>query len=911
MPVRHHLLAAALSLALALPAAAETSITAPSFVTGFGEGVLSSQIWTTGAGSPTVSWSGTTSHWGLDLNPADGAAEWLYSTVSDADQKHIATLDFRLTTLPACRKVGIFDVCDGTNQRVLIAPALSTNAKQCYVTIGDDGKLRVFFNDADKECTANSLYKYTECSTDSNCPVDTGGNPGEAACAESVFAKSDRLSLNANHRIAVITENDPSGARPFDAKCTLYVDGIQRGAKTRREGVCAGGSMSGKACGVDSDCPSSTCGASGVFGTPTRLILGDSQTTGAKAVDFRIEGAGLWPTITDTAALHQKIVHLWPNGNSSEAWTVHQGCSGAGNHWNCTKDPTGGNTVDGDTTALYSNTTSETDLYSLTDYTLGTGETALAAAAKLAGREVNDNANTAKNVVFGIRDNGANEVLSSTFDFATYGDVNYATVQAAPTNVPSASGSWAINGIRALLRYTGTGGSSSDRVRATSMAVDLAVGLPLPAVPNVLPAGADGQKTIAIMGDSQMNDPELMEALQALLEEPVNILRCSAGGRTTADLVAALPFTLAGATTTKCIGGANVGLTCTSTLDCPGSSCSQISCTVERGAAAPPDVALILIGANDFSSSTPMPINGSCFQRGCVGGANNGLACKVDSECTGGSCVDFAGPKQGQTCGIPNGFKNAGTGTWISPSYCAYGTGIGACCNFPCGGTLSNCGNYQKCVGGSNADYPCTVDSQCTGGTCTGVWIGDGSRVATDKTWGPGPCVQGSAASVDCSLGVCTAATQTSYLASLYQQATTLAAAAGTKLVWIGNPDPPQDFTTLRCVGGAHHTEVCTSDANCTGGGSCKRTGYNGSWNDLTEMYRWARVYLRDLANESGHGFIDLNAYLYRLSTGRDISENYRDPIHFETIGQERGADLIEACLEEDFSVPENLCGNL
>lgn len=83
----------------------------------------------------------------------------------------------------------------------------------------------------------------------------------------------------------------------------------------------------------------------------------------------------------------------------------------------------------------------------------------------------------------------------------------------------------------------------------------------------------------------------------------------------------------------------------------------------------------------------------------CVGGANNGLACGVNANCPGGACsvnacsnaTCFGGPNDGIQCGTATQCLGGGT------------------CNI---GTL-------KCDGGSNPGANCLVASQCTGGNCS------------------------------------------------------------------------------------------------------------------------------------------------------------------------------------------------
>jgi len=80
--------------------------------------------------------------------------------------------------------------------------------------------------------------------------------------------------------------------------------------------------------------------------------------------------------------------------------------------------------------------------------------------------------------------------------------------------------------------------------------------------------------------------------------------------------------------TDSCQGGANAGLPCTSGVDCPGGSCQM-----------DPDVANPPLNNDNTVNCAPTTCPCGSANGACVGGANDGGACTLDSECPGASCV--------------------------------------------------------------------------------------------------------------------------------------------------------------------------------------------------------------------------------------------------------------------------------
>lgn len=95
-----------------------------------------------------------------------------------------------------------------------------------------------------------------------------------------------------------------------------------------------------------------------------------------------------------------------------------------------------------------------------------------------------------------------------------------------------------------------------------------------------------------------------------------------------------------------------------------------------------------------------------CYKK-CSGGTYDTLSCVVAGDCPGGTCASSNANCPGGTCqqdpdtsNAP--FNNDDTVT-CGPEVC------------PCG--IAN----AKCVGGANDSNTCTVDAECTGGTCVNV----------------------------------------------------------------------------------------------------------------------------------------------------------------------------------------------
>ncbi len=111
----------------------------------------------------------------------------------------------------------------------------------------------------------------------------------------------------------------------------------------------------------------------------------------------------------------------------------------------------------------------------------------------------------------------------------------------------------------------------------------------------------------------------------------------------------------------------------------------------------------------------------------CSRGANDGAACSVDEDCSGGACVDAqgvcdGGSSDGNLCACNGGICSTRT---LCPSAhgsgtCVGGDVVGRCCDVHgnCRDNAACVGTQRICLSGNSAGSPCVHDSQCLGGMC-------------------------------------------------------------------------------------------------------------------------------------------------------------------------------------------------
>lgn len=929
------LLIRALLLALlASTAAAQTATHTPAptatptfvpraLVAGFAAGDATTPVWTPAGGAGAV-WLATPGEWAADVRPTPGTAKHLTTAVSGSGASYTLGLGERIATggVPpgtcvggsqngnactygtggACASGG--GECSTINETHL-AYVLNGANVMGFLTLGSDGKVRAYYGTTGKECTSNSLYKYTACSSDADCPSDVGGNPGEASCSASAFAVTGALPTDTNIILGLAQTADAGGARPHEATITLTQDYVVKGSQTRWQGTCSGSTgtttINGKACGATADCTAlcgnvagcstaGTCGGSNI-GTPTAVRLGTTQTGSSLQATtayplhavFVFNGA-------DPSSRYSKVVPLWPTSDGGTNDWTDAGSSACSSHYQCEDDTAAGGALDGDTTTLRASQPGETEIWGLTDYSLGGGEYAISATAWASLKEQDDNSqNSGKLIGLGLRNAAAGETMGTSHELANF-DTGYRTFPGPLTMAMPGGGAWDINAIRGVARFTGGSGGTSYRVRSSAFVAEVEVGLPQPTPgTNVFPdANGDGRKRLCVVGDSIMNDPTMYEALLGAAEEPTDILKCAQGGRKIGDVAANWSAILSGSTS------------------------GAFPCAVQRGEAGNCDVALLHIGANNSSYVSEADNDGKCYQRGCVGGSNAGAACKTSATCPGGTCTDDAGPQHGAACDNPFGVENRNAVSWVTSSYCNRSDAIGECCA-GVGCTTSRCGGAGVCVGGSNPKTLCTGDgSQCTGGgTCQQLSSTGGTAEVDDLTYGFGNCVRGDPTTPTCPLGVCVRKVSTAYLdAALTALLDAAAARTGSQAVTVGllgNVEPcVSPAAEKKCVGGTNHGVTCTADSGCSGG-ACRVLGTRKAWNNGLDRAQWLRRWMARTAAQRGLPFFDLGGYLRRLA-GENPDENLRDCVHLSDEGQTRAGEGIAMCIEAT-PAPENQCG--
>lgn len=895
----------------------------PAFFGGLSNGTFTN-LWSTN-GSPTLVYDA--SQWWVQINPATNATEYIETPIASGTQTHTLHLGLKFTALPSSGEQQLATICAGSScakPQAILAVDTDTSRNP------DVSKLKLYFKDRGNECTSNSLFKYSACTTQADCPSDVGGNPGEADCAPSVFVVSEGLELATPYSVAIVSSSDTAGSRPHDVTVSLYKDGQLRGGKTRWQGTCTGGSASvnGKACGATADCTyicsnvtaitgdacssAGTCTGSSTIGDVTSIRLG-ADTANLPAMDAQITDDVLTLSATDTYARYAKVVTLYPSGNGTNNWT-DAGSIACTNHDDCVDDTEAGGAIDNDATTsdagtVLQDSSNADEIWTLTDYAPAGGETVVAATARAAGKETSNNANTTKNLIVGLRDTGSNETLGSAVDLASFNDdSNYRLIAGPITQTHPGGGALTLNNLRGLVRKSG-GTGSGFRLRVTDYVAEAVVAKPVPAVTDLLPErNGDSKKTLCIGGDSIMNDAGLFEMLNGLLPEPSGILRCAEGGQMIGDFAGDWSRIL------------------------DGNAAANIPCYPERGENAHCDVFILHVGANNFARVTQqIDDNGTCFQRGCVGGANDGLACTTTAaDCPGGTCTDYSGPQNGGGCDIATGVTSdaaAPYGAFNARSHCLAGDAVGTDCTF---GGIATCGGPGGCLGGANVNKLCTKANEgtdCPGSTC-GAWGGWGAHDQTDSeaTYGYtyGRCQRGAAGGSDCLKGTCARATTTAYMAqtldAMAQAAKARTGSSAVTLVLAGNT-MPYAGTPKMCVAGSGHQKPCsspstctpcTTNADCPTPGRCKVVGAM-NWEAGRAHFEWFGKWLRAYAKTAGLRFLDLGTYQTRTALNGGLGPNayLRDFIHQNDLGHEEMATLIAACALRDSSIEQNECEDL
>ncbi len=220
------------------------------------------------------------------------------------------------------------------------------------------------------------------------------------------------------------------------------------------------------------------------------------------------------------------------------------------------------------------------------------------------------------------------------------------------------------------------------------------------------------------------------------------------------------------------------------------------------------------------------PDNGTC-NKVCIGGSNAGAACNRDSQCDSNVCskICIGGGKAGSACNNDNDCRY---------SSCTSGK-VGNLCS-----VNSDC-DLKTCTSGNIGDS-CIVNADCNTKTCTEPpsKVGDPCNVDTDCNSGTGTCTEPPSkvgapcvVDTDCSVGYKGVCLQpvTQQIKSTFAQSM-----HSCYQYWEKGTDPGENeyqqvtnpagcnqiyLEYKICNGGAKDGLVCSTSADCTGGGTC------------------------------------------------------------------------------------------
>lgn len=319
------------------------------------------------------------------------------------------------------------------------------------------------------------------------------------------------------------------------------------------------------------------------------------------------------------------------------------------------------------------------------------------------------------------------------------------TITKDPADGTTALSRTIVNGlIGAVVKGTPHGLSNEPRVTFATLETFLATVTPLE--PNVLPGG----KVVSFIGDSLTNDPLFFSAYTALAIEPVKVYDAASGGLALGNGLKDFSQLING------LSGSTM-----STVSVIGSTGSKV------------DAAFVFLVAN-----TLHPL---AFQDPSAATEYGGLG-------QAGWCEHWTsgvgyGAQQGKPCRCPE------SSSWSPPNILAAGTCLAKNANF---GSSSSC----ACTPGSTTECQlggATPPGTITNATCTGAGACPNNFTGTSITSAAGTVemlTPGCSNSPDCP-GVCVATATIADMLDAKRRMEAMAAANGTKLVWVTMYPPP------------------------------------------------------------------------------------------------------------------------
>ncbi len=856
------------------------------------------------------------------MSPASGSALYVAKTTACGATCY-AGFHVKLTSCPSTRRRLVsFRDTGGSKDGALVTVEADPSAPTARCI------LKAFYESEDLtggECAASATMDGTECggvcATNADCVTYNGGSCNgstlrcqtecDAAnvdvgstCSPGTYAQ---ITVPTNSwRAVTLGQVNTTGA----VQVLLYEGAVgssyQRGAQTRTQGKCTGGTTAGRACTTGSDCSGGgSCTTSDVV-TIEEIRFGTDDTR---------TGAFAWvldsPWIDTATAQANVQVQTWAataqdTADANTNWAAINSCV-AGSQWACVND---GITVDSETTA-WNNAAAAKPTIAIQFATPNPTPSPLAVAAVVVAQDAASGGANSATVDLEFR---AGASLTSAYDpdggtdgwdlegftgTGGTGDPYYAMPPLFSATAPDGT-SWDFTDFANMRLHVNKTAGSGDAARITNVATSGLFRLPDPPAPTVIPdRNRNGIDTVVLAGDSTWNQPTFHQTLASGLLEPTNLIECAVDGGTIIDVARDISVT----------GAAN-DIVETAAAMSSGWGCTSIKGTTGDTA----DVVLVGTWANTQHIVSVL--------------ADPAMDTGHEGQGTGmGYCDDNGGAQQGGTCSCPLPDRAALMPAASRTYYCRVrGTNWKRETAFP---TSSN--PSFGCTCSSNADCKLTAgaaDGVCTGNVCVPQVSGASHASVSDDP--PNAFyATGCLNAPGCTNGICLAVPNEAYLEQARTSIQAAVAARPTNTgTWVTPtppaPTPPAATPTPRppvFVWALPYPPLQNFRSGVDAGSSfptaeqkagkareelkAKAEAAGMGWVDL------AACFLRDCPDKRLAAYDPGNFFLGQNTDGIDGTQTYclKDGIHPSDVGDIVQANCIANCLTNAQGTSDGICG--